>query len=170
MAETKTNAFSSNIYFNFGNSVPADTEIKVGEGHEETTKFEASWQNWLQTDLEASTKIWEMQQAVEEFGNKEIHTEETKLKLDPLEKALDSLAPKLFSYSEEIERLLRDNPSNKGSCNLGTESAELLVDFNLPSNWSYASHTTNSIIISNGLPNLCVGMFGTIDTYVLHNK
>lgn len=96
---TFTTHLSTLIY---GDSVPSVTEIKVEDGHIENTKFEESWQNRLQTDLDASTKIWEMQQAVDEFGNLEIHTVEKKLTLDPLENVLESLAPKLFPIQKKL--------------------------------------------------------------------
>ena len=77
---------------------------------------------------------------------------------------------KLCFFGMYIVKLLRVDPPNKGGCNMGAESAKLLVHFGLFSDWNYASHTIDNTIISNGLPNLCVGMFRSMDTYILHNQ
>jgi len=71
-------------------------EVKLGQGWEEASKFELAWENRVKMDVDVINMAWEMQQVVDEIGNEEIHTEEKKLTLDPVAKALNSLAPTLF--------------------------------------------------------------------------
>ena len=88
-----------------GRNSAAFSRILPQEGAEAAKKREEAWKRRLESDFDKANNEWEMQQQLLSIGEDRIHTDDTGLKLDPLEKWLLPIQRRLCGVCTSLRRL-----------------------------------------------------------------
>ena len=81
------------------------SRILPQEGAEAARQMEEAWKHRLESDFDKANKEWEMQRQLVSIGEERIHTDEAKIKLDPLEKWLFPIQQRLCGVCTSLRRL-----------------------------------------------------------------